>query len=170
MAEEHRCQAPEGHKLCANNCGFFGSTTTMDLCSKCYRDVLLKEQEQAKTKSTIETALSSSSSATASHLSPPSPAVDSLPQLPELIVSPEIASESSVSTSPAVVSAVQANRCASCRKRIGLTGFTCRCGITFCGTHRYPEKHGCGFDFKTVGRDEIARANPVIKARKLDKI
>ncbi|XP_057722649.1 zinc finger A20 and AN1 domain-containing stress-associated protein 4-like [Arachis stenosperma] len=165
MAEEHRCQAPEGHKLCANNCGFFGSTTTMDLCSKCYRDVLLKEQEQAKTKSTIETALSSSSTSAAAHPSPPPPAVDSLPQ-----PSPLIALESSVSTAPAVGSTVHTNRCAACRKRIGLTGFTCRCGITFCGAHRYPEKHGCGFDFKTVGRDEIARANPVIKAQKLDKI
>ncbi|KHN18756.1 Zinc finger A20 and AN1 domain-containing stress-associated protein 4 [Glycine soja] len=133
MAEEHRCQAPEGHRLCSNNCGFFGSPATMNLCSKCYRDIRLKEEEQAKTKSTIETALSGSSSATV-----------------------------------AVASA--ANRCGACRKRVGLTGFKCRCGTTFCGTHRYPEKHACGFDFKAVGREEIARANPVIKGEKLRRI
>ncbi|KAH1078624.1 hypothetical protein GLYMA_19G193800v4 [Glycine max] len=164
MAEEHRCQAPEGHRLCSNNCGFFGSPATMNLCSKCYRDIRLKEEEQAKTKSTIETALSGSSSATvtatavvASSVESPSAPVESLPQ-PPVLISPDIAAP------------VQANRCGACRKRVGLTGFKCRCGTTFCGSHRYPEKHACGFDFKAVGREEIARANPVIKGEKLRRI
>ncbi|KAG6604302.1 Zinc finger A20 and AN1 domain-containing stress-associated protein 4, partial [Cucurbita argyrosperma subsp. sororia] len=82
MAEEHRCQAPEGHRLCANNCGFFGSPATMDLCSKCYRDIRLKEQEQASTKSTIEAALSASSSP-----SPSSSSIDPPPVPPVVAVS-----------------------------------------------------------------------------------
>ncbi|MBD4020221.1 hypothetical protein GUI04_14650 [Xanthomonas citri pv. citri] len=53
---------------------------------------------------------------------------------------------------------------------MGLTGFTCKCGTTFCGTHRYPEKHDCTFDYKTVGKEAIARENPVVKAAKLVKI
>ncbi|KAI3471830.1 hypothetical protein Pfo_028483 [Paulownia fortunei] len=62
------------------------------------------------------------------------------------------------------------SRCSTCRKKVGLTGFRCRCGTTFCGTHRYPEKHGCTFDFKAMGREAIAKANPVVKADKLEKI
>lgn len=62
------------------------------------------------------------------------------------------------------------NRCFSCRKRVGLTGFKCRCGNTFCGLHRYAEKHSCSFDFKTAGREAIAKANPVVKAAKIDKL
>jgi predicted nucleic acid binding AN1-type Zn finger protein len=62
------------------------------------------------------------------------------------------------------------NRCGTCRKRVGLTGFTCKCGMLFCGTHRYPEKHECSFDFKTVGKEMIARENPMVMASKLDKI
>lgn len=62
------------------------------------------------------------------------------------------------------------NRCATCRRRVGITGFKCRCGITFCGNHRYPEQHGCTFDYKAMGREAIAKANPVVKAEKLDKI
>ncbi|XP_057466754.1 zinc finger A20 and AN1 domain-containing stress-associated protein 5-like [Actinidia eriantha] len=62
------------------------------------------------------------------------------------------------------------NRCSACRKRIGLSGFNCRCGTTFCGVHRYPEQHACPFDYKAVGREAIARAHPVVKADKLEKI
>ncbi|KAH1122347.1 hypothetical protein J1N35_005507 [Gossypium stocksii] len=64
MAVEHRCQAPEGHRLCVNKCGFLGNPVTMNLCSKCYRDFRLKEQQQASSgKSSISTSPSSSSTA-----------------------------------------------------------------------------------------------------------
>ncbi|XP_072952685.1 zinc finger AN1 domain-containing stress-associated protein 15-like [Typha angustifolia] len=62
------------------------------------------------------------------------------------------------------------NRCSSCRKKVGLTGFRCRCGDLFCGLHRYSDIHDCSFDYKAAGREEIARANPVIRAAKIVKI
>ncbi|KAL0435437.1 UNVERIFIED_CONTAM: Zinc finger A20 and AN1 domain-containing stress-associated protein 8 [Sesamum radiatum] len=62
------------------------------------------------------------------------------------------------------------NRCSTCKKRVGLTGFKCRCGDLFCGSHRYSDKHDCPFDYRTAGRDAIAKANPVVKAEKLDRI
>ncbi|KAL5545880.1 hypothetical protein UlMin_005567 [Ulmus minor] len=172
MAEEHRCEAPEGHRLCVNNCGFFGSTATMNLCSKCYRDLSLKEQQQASIKSTVENSLSASSSSSISSSPSPSPApIDSFssspPPPPPSLNLPEVAGDERV---PEIAVVAQPNRCTVCRKRVGLTGFKCRCGTTFCGVHRYPEKHGCSFDFKKVGREEIAKANPLVKAEKLDKI
>lgn len=62
------------------------------------------------------------------------------------------------------------SRCSTCRKRVGLTGFNCRCGNLYCALHRYSDKHDCKFDYRTAARDAIAKANPVVKAEKLDKI
>jgi predicted nucleic acid binding AN1-type Zn finger protein len=73
---------------------------------------------------------------------------------------------SSLSTSPQK----GATRCLACKKRIGLTGFRCRCGFYFCGAHRYSDKHGCTFDYKREGAEAIARDNPTVRADKIDKI
>merc|ERR1719168_217917 len=62
------------------------------------------------------------------------------------------------------------NRCAVCKKKLGLTGFTCRCGGLFCSIHRYSDKHECNFDYKAMGEKEISEANPVIVAAKVAKI
>ncbi|KAL9416466.1 hypothetical protein AB3S75_039626 [Citrus x aurantiifolia] len=162
MAEEHRCQAP---RLCVNNCGFFGSPTTQNLCSKCFRDLQLKAQQSSSAKHALNQTLISSSS------SSPSPSVDlSLRERPATDV--EVAAEAEKPPAE-VASPVQsraANRCMTCRRRVGLTGFKCRCGSVFCGTHRYPEQHACSFDFKEMGKEQIAKANPVVKAEKLQKI
>ncbi|XP_046688149.1 zinc finger A20 and AN1 domain-containing stress-associated protein 11-like [Homalodisca vitripennis] len=52
------------------------------------------------------------------------------------------------------------NRCAVCRKRVGLTGIKCRCGGLYCGIHRYLDKHDCSFDYRELGAQEIWRNNP----------
>ncbi|RID49412.1 hypothetical protein BRARA_H00213 [Brassica rapa] len=50
-------------------------------------------------------------------------------------------------------------RCATCKKRVGLTGFKCRSDI-----------HNCSFNYHVAVQEPIAKANPVVKAEKLDKI
>merc|ERR1712111_158955 len=62
------------------------------------------------------------------------------------------------------------NRCLSCKKKVGLTGFTCRCGGLFCSIHRYSDKHECTFDYKELGAQEIRKSNPVVVASKVQKI
>lgn len=62
------------------------------------------------------------------------------------------------------------NRCQSCKKKVGLTGFECRCGGLFCSMHRYSDKHECDFDYKELGAEEIRKSNPVVVANKIQKI
>ncbi len=45
-----------------------------------------------------------------------------------------------------------------------------RCGGLYCGTHRYAKTHSCTFDYKTKGKETIARNNPLVVATKLPKI
>nr|GLL24728.1 zinc finger A20 and AN1 domain-containing stress-associated protein 4-like [Ipomoea trifida] len=151
MAEEHGFQAPEGHRLCANNCG---SPAAQNYCPKCYRDIFLKEEEKTKSVNSVDSI---------------SPSQVSLPATSSPPANSAKKSETAAAAAAEVVQ-MPANRCSSCRKKVGLTGFRCRCGVTFCGTHRYPEMHACTFNYKALGREAIAKANPLIKAQKLDKI
>jgi len=150
---EVHLHAPE-ITLCANSCGFPGNPATNNLCQNCF--------------------LASSSS-------PPSPSSSSpaatFPLLfdkprPSAAVAPApvfLAVDQRPAAGPADPKASRSsvNRCHSCRKRVGLTGFRCRCGEMYCGAHRYSDRHECSYDYKSAARDAIARENPVVRAAKI---
>lgn len=166
-SDEMGCQPPDGPTLCSNNCGFFGSSTTMNLCSQCYRDALMKQAKVAEVAAAI--------SAVHSQPSADKDASQHKEVMIELGSSQPTMSKTAVSSSegtkaPLEQPSQKVNRCLSCNKRVGLTGFKCRCGGLFCSFHRYNDKHDCSFDYKSAAQNSIRKANPVIKADKIDKI
>ncbi|XP_077084182.1 AN1-type zinc finger protein 6 [Siphateles boraxobius] len=62
------------------------------------------------------------------------------------------------------------NRCFTCRKKVGLTGFDCRCGQLFCSMHRYSDVHNCSFDYKADAAEKIRQENPLVVGEKIKKI
>lgn len=170
--DETGCQPPpEGPILCINNCGFFGSAATMNMCSKCHKDLMMKEQQAKLAASSIENIVNGSTSA-----SEKEPVVAATLNLQVDVVQEKAISlppppQASSSEESIEIKPKQGpSRCSTCKKRVGLTGFKCRCGDLFCGSHRYSDKHDCPFDYRTAARDAIAKANPVVKAEKLEKI
>ncbi|KAL7847026.1 hypothetical protein SRHO_G00220060 [Serrasalmus rhombeus] len=97
-------------------------------------------------------------------------------ELPEPVVTQPTASASSANTAVSEQTKTpeapkpKKNRCFMCRKKVGLTGFDCRCGNLFCGIHRYSDKHSCPYDYKAEAAAKIRKENPVVVADKIQRI
>ncbi|KAI4352367.1 hypothetical protein L6164_006627 [Bauhinia variegata] len=114
---------------CANGCGFYGSAANQNLCSKCYYDLLKEKTHPTPTHVSINLESSIANL--------------SLPSARDIENAAAVAVTASASEEK-----TKKNRCKNCNKKVGLTGFQCRCGDVFCGRHRYPEEHACKVNLK----------------------
>jgi len=59
------------------------------------------------------------------------------------------------------------NRCVKCNKKIGLTGFVCRCGGQYCALHRNENTHLCSYDYVEESKKRLEENLIKIDSRKL---
>ena len=159
--------------FCVNNCGFYGNTLTNNFCSTCYKI------EQQKNGNDVLVPLPTDEEK-------PEPELQTSPvqhtNAKELITEPE--TQELFETTKTGVELKQISlagptktikkqtrtsvvRCAQCSRRVGIYGFLCRCGTTFCGVHRHSDKHNCTFDYAQENKKYLTAANPRVDAPKL---
>ncbi|KAG2315588.1 hypothetical protein Bca52824_018710 [Brassica carinata] len=134
--------------LCSNNCGVTANPSTNNMCQKCFNASV------AAAAGVDPNPISKKSSRSVNLRSTPA----------RVVIRPREIDPVKRDQQQTI------NRCSGCRKKVGLTGFRCRCGDLFCSEHRYSDRHDCSYDYKTAGREAIARENPVVKAAKMVKL
>lgn len=137
---------PETLTPCVNNCGLTGNATTNNMCLNCFTNAAVSHSHT-----------SSTAGSESFHL--------------------HIGRQETKNLETDVVTKVmtetrqrEVNRCKGCKKKVGLTGFRCRCGNLFCPEHRYSDRHDCSYDYKAAGKAAIGKENPVVKADKIVRI
>ncbi|CEM00851.1 unnamed protein product [Vitrella brassicaformis CCMP3155] len=179
MSEQQQQEQQQQQVLCANGCGFFGSASTRNLCSKCWRQVVQEEKAEGASRPS-EKLQGLDKALTADKTAPPNDSSST----GNGAASSAASDVAGASTKPEEVKTaaegdadkpdrpvqVNKNRCWKCRAKIGLLGFECRCGYFFCGTHRYADMHECDFDWKNFERQNLAKLNPEVAPSKLERI
>ncbi|KAA0058642.1 hypothetical protein IC582_002333 [Cucumis melo] len=152
--EETEFKVPETITLCVNNCGLTGNPATNNMCQKCFN----------ATTTTASMAMKFSGEKS------PRSTISRSPEKFRFVSESRRIITAADRPKPDESAKREVNRCSGCRKRVGLTGFRCRCGDLFCAEHRYSDRHDCSFDYKAAGREAIARENPVVKAAKIVRV
>uniref|UniRef100_F7BLZ2 AN1-type zinc finger protein 3 n=1 Tax=Ornithorhynchus anatinus TaxID=9258 RepID=F7BLZ2_ORNAN len=188
-AGSERSKAPSLPPRCP--CGFWGSSKTMNLCSKCFADFQKKQPDDDSTPSTsnsqsdlfsgetnsdnsntsLTTAtVNSNQPQLSTELNVTSPSKEEYSQSeseaspvkrPRLLDNPQLPEETSRSKQKS------RRRCFQCQTKLELVQQelgSCRCGYVFCMLHRLPEQHDCTFDHMGRGREEA-----IMKMVKLDR-
>ncbi len=63
------------------------------------------------------------------------------------------------------------NRCEQCKKKVGIMGLKCKCNKLFCVSHLQGELHGCDYDYKKEGLENLKKSMEVGPlSEKMEKI
>lgn len=121
-------------------CAFFGSPAHAGYCSACYK----KNHGAAAPPATAAVAAPQESAGGAGGVPASGAAAEGAKPVPK-----------------------RKNRCGSCRKKLGIMGIVCRCGVAFCDRHHAPGDHECSYDHRTRHKEVLSKSNIAVKADSL---
>jgi len=135
-------------QLCRQCCEFFGNQSTDFFCSKCFKERSKVTNATIKVPSTFENNIVS------------------------VVEKMEEEKINLVETKKEEVKKEQVDpkKCFACPKKVGSLGHQCKCGFTFCKSHRLPEDHECTYNFREEAAKKLAKENPLVVAAKMEKI
>ena len=142
--------------LTARDVAARSNPATANMCSKCYKAHAKESSGPGPLAPMVAP--------------PPAPAAVAAPPAASAVAAAAPEVPAAAPAPEAAAPEATPNRCSTCTKRTGLTGFKCRCGATFCSTHRYADAHNCQFDYKAAAAAQLTKANPAVVASKLDKL
>eukprot|EP00347_Sterkiella_histriomuscorum_P023921 403332926 len=163
--------------LCHICSTFFGSKATNFLCSSCHRDeqqynkldsqknVSLSKQELSETQNLTQTQQQERVEQENSN-EPKSNEIEE----PKMEISPSTEQLPVEPPKPQYEIQVNKSLCWTCKKKVGLLGFSCKCDYVFCGKHRYAEEHKCHFDYHRQHQEKLWIENPLCKNDKFNRI
>ncbi|KAN0004263.1 hypothetical protein ACTFIZ_010418 [Dictyostelium cf. discoideum] len=162
---------------CSKGCGFFGNPLTENMCSKCFRTKKETTSNNDSSISNINNTTSTSTTTTTTTTTTTNIVtkkdIEINKQATNAVVETvKLADVEEPPTEEKDTKKVQTDttKCFSCNKKVGLLGFKCRCSFVYCSTHRYSNKHDCSFDYKSAGKEQLAKDNPTVMASKINKI
>ena len=70
------------------------------------------------------------------------------------------------------VEEIKPKRCQNtgCNKKLVLTDFACKCKKFYCAAHRFSDLHSCSFDYKSTGKELLAKQLAEVKGSRVEKI
>ncbi|KAK5578147.1 hypothetical protein RB653_003100 [Dictyostelium firmibasis] len=163
--DSNTTQQPNTPTPCSKGCGFFGNPLTENMCSKCFRN---KKEETVPNNDNNINSTNSTNKKDIEINKQTTNAVVETAKLAEVEEPTTTAEEEKEKDTKKVQT--DTTKCFSCNKKVGLLGFKCRCSFVYCSTHRYSNKHDCSFDYKSAGKEQLAKDNPTVMASKINKI
>ena len=131
------------------------SEATGNMCSRCWKASTSAASDAAvneKAEAAAAFASAKQAAGLGAEVAVKPPAAEAKPEA-QAVARVEPAEASPAEASPTAASpaagpsderpAQKPGRCFSCNKRVGLTGFKCRCDRVFCSSHRYSHGLGC---------------------------